>query len=236
MAHRLKTTVRASDVVARLGGDEFVVLVQEVAEAKDVEIVARKLLAALMRPVLIDRQEYRVTASIGIAMFPSDWADEQALMKNADIAMYAAKEEGKNTHKFYSAEANVHSFERLALESGLRRGLEHNEFQLHYQPKVDLHTGRITGMEALVRWQHPELGMVPPGQFIPPAEGAGLLVPLGRRGRKHRSAPACRRCASRSTSRRASSPTRTCWRTSPALSRKAACAPSSWSSSSPRAW
>ena len=180
MAQRLAHTVRSSDVVARLGGDEFVVLVQEVDDAKQVDTVARKVLAALMRPAAIAEHEYRITASIGIAMYPGDGEDEQSLMKNADIAMYAAKEDGKNTCKFYAAESNVHSFERLALESGLRRGLDENQFLLHYQAKVDVRTGAITGMEALVRWQHPQLGMVPPGQFIPLAEESGLIVPLGK--------------------------------------------------------
>jgi diguanylate cyclase (GGDEF)-like protein/PAS domain S-box-containing protein len=175
MGKRLSQTMRTSDFVARLGGDEFVILVQEITEAKQVASVARKVLSALVQPLTIQGQECRVTASIGICMFPSEARDEVALMKNADIAMYRAKEDGKNNYKFYSEEMNLHSFERLALETSLRRGLERNEFLLHYQAKLDLNTGRITGVEALVRWQHSDMGLVPPVQFIPLAEETGLI-------------------------------------------------------------
>ncbi len=177
---RLTQTVRTSDIVARLGGDEFVVLVQEVNESQQAATVARKILSSVIRPVVLLGQECRVTASIGICLYPLDARDEQTLMKNADIAMYRAKEEGKNNFQFYSEQINTHSLERLALESNLRRALERKEFLLHYQAKLDLKSDMITGVEALLRWQHPDLGLVSPAQFIPLAEETGLIVQIGK--------------------------------------------------------
>jgi diguanylate cyclase (GGDEF)-like protein len=180
MSRRFKDVLRASDVVARLGGDEFVVLLQEANEPEQVATAARKLISAALRPVVVLDQECRVTASIGICLYPADGEDEQALMKNADIALYHAKEEGKNNFQFYSKDIKEHSIERLALETGLRRALERDEFSLHYQARLDLQTRSITGVEALLRWQHPELGMVPPAKFLPVAEETGVIVPIGR--------------------------------------------------------
>ncbi|TMI04974.1 MAG: EAL domain-containing protein, partial [Betaproteobacteria bacterium] len=177
---RLQGCLRESDTVARLGGDEFVVLLPALHDAADAEVVARKILAATSKSFVALGQEFRVTASVGVSTYPKDGDDEQSLMKNADIAMYQAKEEGKNNFKFYSLQMNANSFERLALESSLRRALDHGEFQLHYQPKIDAHSSRIVGMEALLRWQHPELGIVAPTKFIPIAEETGLIVSIGK--------------------------------------------------------
>jgi diguanylate cyclase (GGDEF)-like protein len=180
VARRLKGCVRESDTVARLGGDEFVVLLPELADEKYAEIVAQTILAAAAKPFTLMGQEFRVTASIGISTYPQDGLDEQTLTKNADIAMYQAKAEGKNNFKFYSEKLNANSLERLALESSLRHALERDEFRLHYQAKRDIASGKITGMEALLRWEHPDLGTVAPMQFIPVAEETGLIVPIGR--------------------------------------------------------
>jgi diguanylate cyclase (GGDEF)-like protein len=177
---RLQGCVRESDTVARLGGDEFVVLLPALGDAPDVEVVAHKVLAAASRSFTALGQEFHVTASVGVSTYPKDGDDEQSLMKNADIAMYQAKEDGKNSFRHYSVQMNTNSFERIALESSLRRALERDEFELHYQPKIDARSGEIVGTEALLRWQHPELGTVAPAKFIPLAEETGLIVSIGK--------------------------------------------------------
>lgn len=180
VATRVKACLRDSDTVARMGGDEFVVLLPELDEAKYVVTVAQKILSAVARSVILQGQEFRVTASIGISIYPQDGLDEQTLQRNADTAMYQVKEEGRNNFQFYSEKLNTNSLERLALESSLLHALERNEFQLHYQAKRNIVSDRITGIEALLRWQHPDLGTVLPIKFIPIAEETGLIVPIGK--------------------------------------------------------
>jgi len=180
VATRLEECVRDSDTVARLGGDEFVVLLPELADGKYAATVAQKILTAVAKPFTLIGQEFRVTTSIGISVYPQDGLDEQTLTKNADIAMYQAKTEGKNNFQFYSEKLNANSLERLTLESSLRLALERKEFRIHYQAKRDIASGHVTGMEALLRWEHHDLGTVAPMRFIPIAEETGLIVPIGK--------------------------------------------------------
>ena len=180
VAERFRECLRESDTVARLGGDEFVVLVEDLVDTKYVGGVAHKLVIAAQKPFMIEGQEFHVTASIGIATYPNDGTDSATLLKNADIAMYRAKEQGKNNFQYYSEQMNMHSLQRLALESSLRHALERNELRLHYQPIIDTVSKHISGVEALVRWQHPDMGMVGPLQFIPIAEETGMIADIGR--------------------------------------------------------
>jgi len=180
MASRFRECLRGSDVLARLGGDEFVVLLPEVQGQAQAALVARLLLSAALRPVQIYSQECRVTASIGICLHPHEGQEDQDVMKHADLAMYHAKEQGKNTYQFYSEAAHTRSAGRILIETHLRHALERNEFALHYQAKVQVDTDVITGVEALLRWTNPSLGAIPPVQFIPVAEATGLILPIGR--------------------------------------------------------
>ncbi len=180
MAHRLRQLLREPDLVARLGGDEFVVLIENYGATAALERVAEKMLAIITRPFLLQGRELVVTGSIGISAYPGDGADAAALLRSADAAMYAAKERGRNTYEIYSARIADRSSHQLGLEIGLRRALEAQEFVLHYQPKFDLHHNHIVGVEALLRWQHPQHGLLAPGSFIGAAEDSGLITPIGR--------------------------------------------------------
>ena len=179
VAERFRKTLRNEDVVARLGGDEFVAALFDITQREHAGFVAQKLLAALEDPFLLDGNELNLGASIGISVFPDDSQDTEALLRFADVAMYRAKQAQHDGYMFYSREMNLRAVNRLKIETGLRQALERNELLLHYQPKLDLASGAIIGVEALLRWRHPEQGMIPPGDFIPVAEESGLIVAIG---------------------------------------------------------
>jgi len=179
VADRLRGESRKGDTVARMGGDEFVLLVESPETLMDVSACAQRVVERVSAPYLLGRNDCHITVSVGISIYPTDGVDSQTLLKAADVAMYRAKEIGRNNYLRYAPSMNVHTLERLELESDLRHALERDEFLLHYQPKVETATGMITGAEALLRWKHPLRGLISPIAFIPLAEETGLIVPIG---------------------------------------------------------
>jgi diguanylate cyclase (GGDEF)-like protein len=180
VSKRLLASVRSSDTVSRQGGDEFVILLSELARPEDAATSAQKLLHSLSTPHLLGGQDLHIDGSIGISVYPADGSDAEMLIKCADTAMHHAKQSGRNNFQFFKTDMNLKAVERQSLESSLRCALEREEFLLNYQAKVNLETGEITGVEALIRWQQPNRGLVPPAQFVPVAEDCGLILPIGR--------------------------------------------------------
>lgn len=176
---RLKKHIRTSDTMARHGGDEFTILVQDLKKAEHITRVVEKIFSEFEEPFILNGHEFFVTTSIGISLYPDDGKDVETLLKNADIAMYRAKEEGKNTYQFFTPAMNERTMEIIKIKNMLYKAIKNEEFLLHYQPQVNVITGEVTGIEALVRWQNPERGLVYPGTFISLAEDTGLIVPLG---------------------------------------------------------
>jgi diguanylate cyclase (GGDEF)-like protein len=180
VAARLISCVRSTDTVSRQGGDEFIVLLSEIKHSTDAGITARKILTALTASHGVDRHHLHVAASIGVSTYPEDGEDAELLIKNADTAMYQAKQKGRNNYQFFKKDMNLRAVNRQFIEDGLREALESDQFVLHYQPKINLATGAISGMEALLRWMHPTSGLLRPLQFLPIAEDCGLILPIGR--------------------------------------------------------
>ena len=180
MARRLRTSVRDSDLVARLGGDEFVVMVEAVGDKESLGVLAAKILATISEPAQLQGHEVKVTGSIGIATFPVDGADVPTLLANADMAMYRAKAQGRARSSEYSADLGEDAVERFEIEKDMRSGVQNNEFRLYYQPKIGFSTGKMLGVEALIRWHHPTLGVLGPDRFIPIAEATNFILPLGK--------------------------------------------------------
>jgi diguanylate cyclase (GGDEF)-like protein/PAS domain S-box-containing protein len=179
LAKRLVDCVRAADTVSRQGGDEFVVLLPEISQLEDAATISRKLLQAVAEAHSIERHDLHITASIGVSIYPDDGRDAETLIKNADTAMYQAKENGRQSYRFFRPSMTIRAVDRQLIEEHLRRALERQEFALHYQPIINLRTGAVAGAEALLRWTHPTRGLVLPGQFIPVAEDCGLILPIG---------------------------------------------------------
>ncbi len=178
VAERLKTKIRKEDTLSRLGGDEFTIIIEDLKSVQNISLLARKILNILTQPIHIDGHTLYISCSIGVSLYPRDNTDAMSLIKYADAAMYKAKEEGRNNFQFYSSEMTAMAHERVVMEANLRQALEKEEFIVYYQPQIDAASGNLTGVEALIRWQHPLLGLVPPAKFIPLAEETGLIVEI----------------------------------------------------------